>query len=205
MHIAVFGATGGTGRHFLEQALAQGHSVSALVRDPAKLDISHPQLQLVTGNVLEPTAVARTLEGSTAVVCSLGTTSNNPGDVVSTGTKNIIHHLQQHGPQRLLVVTSLGVGDSADQVPFVFKLLMKSVLKKVMADKEVQEAAVRASGLEWTIVRPGGLTDGPATGQYTVGTGREIKAGQVRRADVAQFLMQELTAAQYLRQAVAIT
>ena len=97
------------------------------------------------------------------------------------------------------------MGDSADQVPFVFKLLMKSVLKKVMADKEVQEAAVRASGLEWTIVRPGGLTDGPATGQYTVGTGREIKAGQVRRADVAQFLMQELTAAQYLRQAVAIT
>lgn len=205
MRIAVFGATGGTGRQVVEQALQQGHHITALVRDPAKLDIQHANLTVIQGNVLEETAVAQALEAAEAVVCSLGTTSNNPGDVVSAGTRQIISQMQKNGPQRLIVVTSLGVGDSADQVPFAFKMLMKTVLKKVMADKNVQEDFVRASGLAWTIVRPGGLTNGPATGQYTAGTGADIRAGQVSRADVAHLILQELANPTYLQKAVAIT
>lgn len=206
MNIAVFGATGGTGRQVVEQALAAGHQVTALVRDPARLDIQSPHLSIVEGNVLDPAHVAATIEGADAVVVSLGNTANNPDYVVSQGTKVIVDAMQQAGtPRRIVVVSSLGVGDSIDQVPFAFKMLMKTVLKKAMDDKERQEALVQQSGLDWTIVRPGGLTDGPATGQAKAGLDAKITAGQVSRADVAAFVLQQLADDTYLHQAPAIS
>jgi putative NADH-flavin reductase len=114
--------------------------------------------------------------------------------------------MKNHGVSRLLVVTSLGVGDSRDQVPFFFKMLMKTVLKSTIADKEIQEEYVRTSGLDWTIVRPGGLTDGSLSGgNYRVSTGKELVAGQVSRADVAEFLLQQLANPTYRQQAVGIS
>ena len=173
MNIAVFGATGGTGRNFLQQALPAGHRVTTLVRDPTRLSITHEQLTAIQGDVLDPEKVAKTLAGAEAVVVTLGNTPNNPELVCSMGTQNIVQGMQtEGGAQRLIVVTSLGVGDSADQVPFFFKMLMKTALRGAMADKEKQEAIVRESGLEWIIVRPGGLTDDPATGKYRVGRSR---------------------------------
>ena len=206
MKIAVFGATGGAGRQVVEQALAAGHQISALARNPAKLALTDDNLTIVAGNVLDAIEVEETLQGADAVVVSLGNTDSNPDDVVSQGTQIIISAMQRLGrPQRIVIVSSLGVGESKDQVPFAFKLLMKSVLKKPMQDKERQEALLKASGLDWTIVRPGGLTNGPATGRYRAGLDPKISAGQVSRADVAAFVLAQLTDLTYLHRAPAIT
>lgn len=206
MKIAVFGATGGTGSQVVKQALAAGYEVTALVRDPAKLDMSDPNLTIVTGSVLDAAPVQQTVQGADAVVLSLGNTANNPDYVVSQGTQVILDAMRELGqPRRIVVVSSLGVGESKDQVPFAFKMLMKTALKKPMEDKERQEALVKASGLDWTIVRPGGLTNGPATGQYKSGLDPKIGAGQVARADVAAFVLQQLTDGTYLHQAPAIS
>jgi len=205
-NIAVFGATGGTGRQIVEQALAAGHHVAALVRDPAKLDIKHPNLTTVTGNVLDQSAIQATIEGSHAVAVSLGNSANNPDGIVTTGTEGIIAAMQSQGIKRLVIVSSLGVGDSKEKVPFFFKMVMSTVLKKAMQDKENQEGAVRASGLEWVIVRPGGLTDETRTGNAKIATDNSISAGQVSRADVAAFVLDELTSPQaHIGKAVAIS
>lgn len=205
MKIAVFGATGGVGRAFVSQALAAGHSVTALVRDPARLELTHANLTLVTGNVLDAAVVAQTVTGADAVLCTLGNTANNPDMVVSQGTAQIVKVMEEQGVRRLVVISSLGVGDSKDQVPFAFKMLMKTVLRKPMQDKEAQEALVQATNLDWTIIRPGGLNNEAATGDYKVGLDRSISAGMVSRADVAAFALQELVSPQYVRKTPAIT
>ena len=205
MHLAIFGATGGTGRAIVQQALEAGHSITALVRDPVRLASSDARLHLVQGNVLNPPDVARTVTGADAVIVTLGNTADNPEMVVSRGTEIILQAMQAQGIRRIIVVSSIGVGDSKDQVPFVFKLFMRTVLRKAMEDKEAQEALLRASDLEWTIVRPGGLTDGPATGNYHAGVDPAIKAGQVARADVAAFVLAQLDDRQYVRKAPSIT
>lgn len=205
MKIALFGGTQGIGLQLLKLALEQGHTVQVLARTPGKITLNHPNLTVIQGDVLNETAVSQTLQGTNTVVVSLGTTANNPGQVVSEGTKLVINQMKQQGLTRLVVVTSLGVGESKDQVPFFFKILMKTFLKNVMADKEIQENLVKESQLAWTIVRPGGLTDKPAAGQYNVSTGRELPARMVSRADVAAFILQLLAQNQYLQQAVGIS
>ena len=205
MKLAIFGATGGTGLEVVKQALAAGHVVTALPRTPAKLNLYNPALTVVQGDVLDSAAVEQVLAGANAVICSLGNTANNPDFVVSAGTQVIVDAMQKLTVRRLIVVSSIGVGDSKDQVPFFFKALMKRVLKKAMQDKERQEQIVRASSLDWTIVRPGGLTDGPQTGAYKSGTDPKITAGQVSRADVADFVLKQLIDATYLHKTPAIT
>lgn len=204
MRIAVFGATGGTGRQIVEQALAAGNAVSVLVRDRTKLNITGALLSVVDGNVLNADDVAKTVQGADAVIVSLGNTANNPDMVVSQGTALIVQAMQKLGVRRLVVVSSLGVGDSKPQVPFVFRMLMSTILRKVMQDKEAQEAIVRTSGLEWTIVRPGGLTDAPRTGSCRAGTDPSIGAGRVSRADVAEFVLLQLRDSQYIGKTPAI-
>jgi putative NADH-flavin reductase len=203
MKIAVFGATGGTGRQIVEQALVQGHDVVALVRDPARLPIAHSGLAVVAGNVLDSPAVAQTVAGTDAVFVSLGNTANNPDMVVSQGTARVIAAMGDARVRRLIVITSLGVGDSRDQIPLFFKAIIATALRKAFQDKEAQEELVRASDLDWTIIRPGGLTDGPATGSYRAGLDRTI-GGQVARADVAAFALAQLTSDEYVRKTPAI-
>ena len=205
MKLTIFGATSGTGAQVMQQALAAGHSVTILARDPAKVATQNPRLTVVAGNVLNQSDVAKTLEQTEAVICTLGNTGNNPADVVSAGTQQIVNAMQHRGLKRLIVVSSLGVGDSKQQVPFFFKVLAATVLRKTMKDKEVQEALVRASDLDWTIVRPGGLTDGPRTGVYRFGVAANLTAGQVARADVADFILRELERNEFVRMTPAIT
>ena len=204
MNIALFGATGGTGREVLQQALAQGHRVQALVRNPAKLPADRPGLTPIVGDVLDQTAVDDCVRATDAVICVLGT---RPGatPIESRGTACILAAMQSQGVRRLIAVTSMGVGDSAEQMSTFVRVLMKITLKKVMAAKEEQEGLIRASGLDWTIVRPGGLTDGPLTGTYAAGLEKSIRARRVSRADVAQFVLKQLTDDRYLRQTPAVS
>ena len=205
MNLTLFGATGGTGREITQQGLAQGHRITALARDPSTLDIEHPNLQIIPGNVLDPNTVAGAVARSEAVIVSLGNTKNNPDDVVSQGTRHVVDAMQQHGVQRLIIVSSLGVGDSKDQVPLYFKLIAKTVLRKAMQDKERQEQIVRDSGLDWTIVRPGGLRDGGPTGDYRVATDGSLTAGMIQRGDVADFVLKQLDSTKYVGRAPAVT
>lgn len=204
MKVALFGATGGTGSQFLQQALAAGHDIQALARNPEKLQVENPALSIVVGDVREATAVAQTIAGADAVVSALGTRQgDDPIEVVAT--RHILDAMQSHGVKRLIVVTSLGVGDSEDQVPFFFKMLMKTALRKVMAAKNEQEQMIMNSSLAWTIIRPGGLTNGGLTKAFSAGTDKSITAGQVTRADVAYFMLHVLETGEYLHQTPAIT
>lgn len=205
MKIAVFGATGGVGRAFTEQALRAGHSLQVLVREPSRLEISSPMLTVQSGDVLDVESVIDVVEDSDAVFCTLGRTRGNPSNVVSDGTANIVRAMEERGPRRLVIISSLGVGDSKNQVPFFFKLLAATLLRSTMQDKARQEEIVRNSSLDWTIIRPGGLTNDPARQSYTVGIEPTIMAGMIPRANVAAFALQEIVSPRYLRQAPAIT
>ncbi|KAA6184534.1 SDR family oxidoreductase [Thiohalocapsa marina] len=203
MLISVFGATGGTGRQVVEQALAQGHQVKALVRTPEKLG-ERPGLVLLPGDVRDADATAGCVEGTDAVVCVLGSHGSKT-PIEAVGTEQILKAMQAHGVRRLVAVTSLGVGDSRDQINPVFRLIMDLTLKPIMQAKEAQEQLIKASGLDWTIVRPGGLTDGPRTGQYRHGLDRGIKGGRISRADVAEFVLRQVGDMTYLQQTPAVT
>ena len=205
MHIAIFGATGGTGKEIVKQLLTAGHEVTALVRDSSKVKKKEDKLYLVVGDVLDIHKVEEALAAADAVICTLGNSSNNPDDVVSQGTDNIIESMKKQGISRLVVVSSMGVGDSIEQVSRSFKMLTKTVLRKSIEDKERQESIVMASELDWVIVRPSGLSNGPATGEYYFGTDKTIEANQISRADVAACVIEQLFDDTYLCQAPVIT
>lgn len=205
MHIAVFGATGGTGREIVRQAIEAGHEITALVRDTGKIKHKDDRLYIVIGDVLDIKKVEETIAATDAVICTLGNTSNNPDDVVSQGTQNIVQAMQKQGLSRLVVVSSMGVGDSIEQVSLSFKMLTKTVLRKAIEDKERQEAIVEESNLDWVIVRPSGLSNGPQTSSYQAGADPTIEANQISRADVAEFVLQQLTDDTFLQQKPAIT
>jgi putative NADH-flavin reductase len=203
MQIALFGATGGTGREVLAQALAQGESVAALVRDPAKL-ADQAGLTTIAGDVLDRDAVERCVAGADAVVCILGS-HRGQAPVEARGTERILAAMREQGVRRLIVVTSLGVGDSRAQLPWGVRLIMDVMLRSILRAKAEQEALVKASDRDWIIVRPGGLTNGPRTGAYRYGLDRSVKPGRVARADVADFVLRQLRDDTFLRQTPAVT
>jgi putative NADH-flavin reductase len=202
MQIALFGATGGTGREVLAQALAQGHGVTALVRDPAKL-ADQSGLTTIAGDVLDQDPVDRCVAGADAVVCVLGS-HRGQAPVEAHGTERILAAMREQAVRRLIVVTSLGVGDSRSQLPWGVRLVMDIMLRSILRAKEEQEALVKASDLDWIIVRPGGLTNGPRTGAYRYGLDRSAKPGRVARADVADFVLRQLTDDTFLHQTPAV-
>jgi putative NADH-flavin reductase len=203
MQIALFGATGGTGRQVLDQALASGHTVTALVRDPARIE-ARSGLSVLCGDVLDQEATSRCVQGSAAVICVLGS-GVGTAPVEAQGTQRILDAMKSNGVRRLVAVTSLGVGDSREQVSAEFQQAMDTLLQPIIAAKTEQERLIQASGLDWTIVRPGGLSDGPRTGDYHSGTDPTLMAGLVSRADVAEFVLRQLSDASYLRQCPAVT
>lgn len=206
MNIVVFGATGGTGREVVKQALAQGHTVTAFVRDPARLSLEDEMLRVVVGDALDPEPVAQAVSGQDAVVVALGSRDRSNRTVRAEGTANVIQAMGIHSVPRLIVVSAGGVGDSYRQAPLVLKAIIKTLLRNTYADHEQQEQYVRDSALEWVIVRPALLSDGPFTGQYHTGTADvDLPGGRVTRADVADFVLKQLTDDRYLRKAVSIT
>lgn len=205
MKLIVFGATGGTGQHLVKQALAQGHAVTAFVRNPAKFGVSHPNLKVVQGDVMDPASVERAMPGHDAVLAALGAPARDRGRVRSEGTRNIIGAMEKAGVRRLVCQTSLGYGDSLqvlDRTPFHFKyIVVPFLLRRVFADHELQEDFIKRSTLDWIIVRPGNLTDGERTGRYRHGfdSGDKAISFTLSRADVADFMLNQLSDDTYLR------
>ncbi|MEI8093602.1 MAG: NAD(P)H-binding protein [Spirochaetales bacterium] len=207
MTIAVFGGTGKTGRLVVQLALAAGHKVKVLARDPDKIPPAFG-LEFVAGDALDGGRVMATLTGCEAAVIALGNVKGGPVDVCSRVTDLIVQAASKTGTKTVVAMTSLGVGNSRNDVPWVFRVIGDLFLKKMMDDKAVQEDQLRASALNWVIVRPSGLTDAPATGQALSGTGKMMTSfpqgrtpkGQVTRADVAAFLLATATDGKYARQ-----
>ena len=201
MKVLVFGATGGVGRHVVEEGLARGHDVTAFVRDPSRLDVAHERLTVFRGDVLDAASVERAVRGQGAVLCSIG--AGRKGRVRSEGTRNIVRALVGAGVRRLVCQTTLGVGESSGNLNLFWKHVMFGLLLRgAFADHEQQEAHVRSSALEWTIVRPAAFTDGERTGEYRHGFSPSKKGLKLKisRADVAEFMLDQLTDDTYLRQ-----
>jgi len=193
MNIAVFGATGKTGLEIVKQTLEGGHNVTAFVRDPARLAIANKNLHLVTGDVFDIASVAQAIKGQDAAICALGAGSDLKKTTVrASGTRNIIKGMQQNSVKRLMVVTAMGVGESWDTLSMINKFFFAVLLKSSRDDHEAQEAAVKESGLDWTIIRPSGLVDTPRTGVYDFGENIPTKTSKIARADVADLIIKEL-------------
>jgi putative NADH-flavin reductase len=201
MHYAVFGGTGHTGRHLVEQALEDGHEVTALARDPSKLP-AHPHLHIVTGDVRDMKRVDHTVSGADAVLSALG--QRRWGTTVCTdGMRNILAAMNAHGVRRLLAISGYGVGDSRHRD--FYAVSMWIALRSIMRDKTQMEELIRASDTEWTLVRPAVIIEGPHTGRYRAGPDLRLGyASKISYADVADFLLSHLTQEDLIGQAVAI-
>jgi putative NADH-flavin reductase len=219
MRLAIFGPTGGTGRRLVERAIAEGHDVTAFVRNPSRIRARHQRLRVVVGDAFDPAPVREAVADNEAVICVLGsrTPSNplhprRPGDpngVASAGTENIISAMKEHGLRRLVCQTAWGVGESRRNPGFAgaffMNVLVPPLLRDEYADKEAQEKLVGESDLEWIIVRPMILTNGPWTNDYRPSV--DLKPGRrpcISRADGADFLLKQLSDDTFVRKTPAI-
>lgn len=197
------GAAGGTGRLIVLDALARGYSVVALVRSKARA-IDLPGAAIIEGDARDETALLRALNGCDAVVSSLGTGLSPFRKVttLSTATRALISAMMGSGVRRLICITGVGAGDSRDHGGFLYdRLILPVLLRSVYEDKDRQEAAIRASSLDWTIVRPVMLSNEPARGNVRAVTDLAgVHGGKIARADVARFVVDQLTTDIWLRQ-----
>ena len=206
MKVLIFGATGTVGRELVTQALEMGHTVTAFARDPSKLEIKHPSLEIIEGDVMDSALVDRAVAGHDAVLVALG--AGIKGQVRSTGTHNIIQAMQRNGVRRLVCLSTLGVGDSRAHLNFYWKYIMFGILLRgALADHVSQEEHVIRSGLDWTIVRPAAYTDGKRTGNYRHGFPATAKALKLKisRADVADFVLTQLADNSYVHMTPGIS
>lgn len=201
MRLIIFGSTGTIGKKLVQQALEQGHTVTAFARNADKLnDVRHPNLTIYQGDVFDFQAVEKAVRGHDAVLCALG--AGRQGKVRSEGTRNIIRAMESTGVKRLICQTTLGAGDSQGNLNFFWKRIMFGwFLKDAFLDHEIQEKYILDSPLNWTIVRPAAFTDGVVTGNYQHGFSANNKSIKLKisRADVADFMLKQLTSEEYLR------
>lgn len=208
MKITVFGGTGKTGKHVVEQALAAGHEVSLLARSPGKISIQNPRLHVIQGDIQDPAQVLEAVNGADAVISALGPTTNKPLLEVSKGMTNILAAMRQKGVKRLIVTAGAGVRDPLDQPKLIdnaIVLALKLLNGNVYEDMRQAVEQVKASELDWTIVRAPMLTDDPATGKVRAGgVGKDIGT-RLSRADFAAFLLQQVSDLTWSRKAPAVS
>jgi nucleoside-diphosphate-sugar epimerase len=207
MNITLFGATGRTGRIVLARSLRAGYTVTVLVRDPAKLELESPDLQVLCGSVQDEAQVLQAVTGSAAVISVLGPAQNGPAYEVSAATANIIRAMERAGVRRLIITTGAGVGDPND-APGPLNRFMGAwvmlVAGHVYEDMRGSVDEVRRSDLDWTIVRVPTLTNAPATGIRLGYVGKGTGA-RLSRTSLAEFLLKQLHDRTLLRQAPVIS
>lgn len=209
MRLALFGATGGTGRAAITQAVEAGDKVTVLARDPSALAEFGDRITVVGGDVLDPAAVARVVSGSEVVLSALGIGMHRHATTVySKGTANIIDAMLAEGTSRLLVVstTSLEIPSPKQFAEwFLAKFLLHRILAKPYADMAAMERTVRESDVDWTLVRAARLTKGPVTGKYRTALGEKLRGcWSISRADVAHYLLAHVADASTFRNTVEI-
>jgi putative NADH-flavin reductase len=200
--VLIIGATGGTGRQLVTQALDRGYEVTALVRDPSKLRMQHARLRLIRGDVLDYSSVDAAVRGQDAVVSALGHKRYfYPTRILSDGTRNLLRSMETHGVSRLVCQTSLGIGDSAGRMGLYYTLfIIPVILPLYYWDKTRQERLIARSSADWVIVRPGLLNNGPRKGVYQHGSsiGSFVSTVRISRADAADFLLNQIESDAYI-------
>jgi len=208
MKIAIIGASQGVGYALLNQALDAGHEVTALLRNPTKLTINNTHLKIIKGDILDPTTVAAAIAGNDAICLCIGISpTRKPVSVFSHGAECVLAAMKQGSQQKLITVSGIGAGDSEGHGGFFYdKLIKPLLLGPIYADKDRQEVIIKASKVEWLIVRPGFLTNGPLTGNYRVIENLSgVTAGKISRADVADFMLKQLTTPTYFGKTPLLT
>jgi putative NADH-flavin reductase len=197
--VLVIGASRGIGVETVKAALRAGHSVRALARSAASMPIQNADLDKVSGNALDSDTVRKALEDVDLVIETLGVDISPRAifertTLFSQSTRILVDAMKAAGVKRLIAVTGLGAGDSRGHGGLLYDLVVfPLLLKRVYDDKDVQEWIIKSSGLDWTIVRPGLLTNRPATGRYRILTAsKDWRFGMISRADVANFLVQAI-------------
>jgi putative NADH-flavin reductase len=207
MRVLILGSTGRTGRCLVEQAMDQGHAVTAFVRDPTKLPWAADRVRIVRGDVLDSASVDAAMERQEGVLSALGSTRIGSIAVLSDGIRNVIRAMETHGVRRLLVVSAAGAQhESAGFVlGNVFLGFARRTLRNVYRGHARQLEHLMTSQLDWTAVRAVLLTNGPRTGRYrVVREGIPRRGYRIARADLADFMLQELLHGAYLRALPAI-
>lgn len=206
MKVIIFGATGSIGRHLVGQALDEGHTVTAFARNPAKIEVRHRNLKIAPGDVTDVLSIENAVRKQDAVLCALG--DGRKGKIRAAGTKNIIQAMKKTGVRRLICESTLGIGESRENLNFFWKYIMFGLLlRAAYADHEAQEKYIRESDLDWIIVRPSAFTDGERTGKYKHGFSA-IEKGmtlKIPRADVAEFMLRQLTDDGYLHKTPGVS
>ena len=205
MNVLIIGAAGKSGQAVTEQALAAGHTVTAFVHHEESYT-APANVATFQGDVLNLNSLTQALQQQDAVLdCLGGHLPWKTTDLETSGARNVVAAMRANNLRRLIVLSTIGEGDSIANVhPWYEHLFMNTVLRGVMRDKAGMEDVVSHSDLDWTIVRPAGLTDGDAKGIDIVTPESHQKVRFITRNDVASFMVQQLTTDQYLRQAVGI-
>ncbi len=200
LRILVIGANGGVGRQCVEAGLAAGYQVTALLRTPANLTLTHPNLTLVSGDVTQPATLARHLLNKDAVISAIGSGGighDKPTTLYSQGAATLLAELAKTDTRRVFFISSIAMEidpNSSFFVRFVAKYVMHPLLKHMFADIRRMEAVIKPSDADWTIIRPPRLTNGRQTGHYRYAVNEFLRnCTQITRADLALFIIQHLT------------
>lgn len=208
MKLAIIGGTGKTGNELLKQGLEAGHHITALVRNPKKVKIQHPNLKVIQGNVLNITDLEGIFKGKEAVLSALGHKRFfGPSNILSQGTKNILQAMNTSAVSKFICITSMGINDNRFKLGLYYTLfVIPFIVFFYFRDKAKQERLIMASDLNWTVVRPGQMTNGKKRMQYKQGAnlGSYILTKMISRADVAHFMLSQINSPTYYQKAVCI-
>ena len=205
MRVLIIGASKGIGLETTRQALAAGHDVRALARSAGAIGLSDPRLEKVRGDALKSQNVGTALIGMEVVIQTLGVGLGDlfhPVHLFSDATRVLVDAMSVQGVKRLICVTGFGAGDSRASIPWLQRLPFQAVFGRAYDDKSQQERLIQQSALDWTIVRPGVLTNGPRTGRFKILVGSsQWRNGIISRADVAAFLVSQIEDRTYVHKA----
>jgi len=206
MKVVIFGANGKTGTLLTQQALTEGHQVTAFVRKLGSLKLQNPNLKVITGNLNDTARLNEAITGSDAVLSTLGGSSlTKHSPEIIAGINHIITTMEKEGVKRLIYLSSMGAGESRKMMGMFIRFFIAGIMLRVpLADHTRNEQSIKKSNLHWTVVRPAGLTNGPQTGRLKHGSTISVLKGtpQVSRSNVASFMLKQLSETTYVNTSV---
>ncbi len=206
MKVVIFGASGKTGTLLTDQALAKGHQVTAFVRRADAMVQKHPNLKIITGNLSDTNKLKEAITGADACISTLGGGSlTKHAPEIIAGISKIIALMEQESVKRFIYLSSIGAGESRYLMGPAIRFLVANVMLRVpLADHTTNEQSLEKSNLQWTVVRPGGLTDGPKAENLNYGTEKiKLKGSpKISRANVASFILNQLSETDFINKSV---
>ncbi len=207
-NVVVLGANGGIGKHAVQSALKAGYKVTAILRTPSKLEITHPNLQIVQGNIMNPETLEKYLKNNDVVISAIGKNSLKKTTLYSQGNKNLIEAMKRAGTNRAFFISASGLEVNPTHswlVKFATKNILQTLLHNMYADLWEMEKIVKESNIDWTIMRPPKLLDKPETGNYRMALDKFISKGfTISRADVAHFMIKNLSNEAIIKKTVEV-